>query len=406
MKRNLKKERTGVTSPLEAVTALAIVVVMLGFFFVGALQLFSSYQTSEADIYATAIEVAESLIRDPGLTESGSPFWENDPQHVKVIGLALPNMVEGYVKVNTSLMEDFVFLTSGPSIYMTDTCFLEGTPVLLANGSYKDIEDIEVGERVLCFDKDSNQLRVGIVTEVYHHESADMYVVVNGCLRVTPNHALLTREGWKRVKDLRVGDILYDGEMVYSLEPVYKRVPTYDLEVEPFHNYIVGSVIVHNVIPVIPPLRIGGIVNMKLFPSNETNYTNFNVNVVSGGGDTHIYYIKKQVSEDNPYPVLDWRKIRALVDEIRYEKAKESLDLDWRYDFLIRISLINGTVIRYPDTDINLNNTEIVARFSRNVVVFTPHELTSEELEGLIHGYLPPLAGSYQLATFEVVIYR
>ncbi|HEC87262.1 MAG TPA: hypothetical protein ENI49_05285, partial [Thermoplasmatales archaeon] len=216
MKKNLKKEKTAVTTPLESLTAFAIVVVMLGFFFVGTTQLFSSYQTSEADIYATAIEAAESLIRDPGLTQSGSPFWESDPEQVKVIGLALPNMVEGYIRVNTSLMGDFAFLTSGPLIYTTETCFLEDTPVLLANGSYKDIEDIEVGEKVQCFDKNSNQLRVGIVTEVYYHESANMYVVVNGCLRVTPNHALLTREGWKRVKDLRVGDILYGGGMIYS----------------------------------------------------------------------------------------------------------------------------------------------------------------------------------------------
>ena len=420
------RERLAVSAPLEAVTAFSIVCVMILFLFASGSQLLSQYQESEPDAYATAVEVAESLIRDPGMTEDGSPFWEDNPEKVEVVGLALPSTIEGYFIYNSSTGGGLFFLTEtnlGSLSGTEDTCFLAGTPVLLANGSYKNIEDIKVGEKVRCYDIKNQSMAVGTVTKVFHHPRASMYVILNGCIKVTPNHAFLTVEGWKEVKDLKVGDKLVGGGIIFSIEPVYKAVPTYNLEVEPYHNYIVRSVVVHN--PAVPPppewkflppphefsgSLIGGKLranyNPSWLPDNDYTTTGFDVEVVNQSGDTYICYIKKKLEDDNPYPVLDWRKIEALVNSVSYDKFKESLGLDWRYDVSLRIILSNGTVIKYPNKD--FDESRVSAEFSRNVVVFTPSNFSSSGvLEAIPIGEIPSsLTGSYQLATMDVIIYR
>jgi hypothetical protein len=107
---------------------------------------------------------------------------------------------------------------------------------MMADGSYKNIEKIEVGDWVRAFDRGSGEARIAPVTEVFRHlaeEMHDYYMVINDFLRVTPNHRLLTNDGWKFAGGLRVGDVLSAGEnggsVVYSVDRVFEKVPTFNI---------------------------------------------------------------------------------------------------------------------------------------------------------------------------------
>lgn len=76
------------------------------------------------------------------------------------------------------------------------------------------------------------------VTNVHHHETkeemSNQYLVINGDLQVTPNHPLLVDGVWIYAGDIKIGAHLFSitgsGVVVKSVEKVYKKVPTYNLE--------------------------------------------------------------------------------------------------------------------------------------------------------------------------------
>ncbi|RLF57982.1 MAG: hypothetical protein DRN25_05760, partial [Thermoplasmata archaeon] len=118
------------------------------------------------------------------------------------------------------------------------SCFLAGTKIEMADGSLKSIEDIKVGDLVKSYDIESKEWKVGIVTKVFHHspeEMGDYYLIINNELRVTPNHPVYLNGKWMTAGELKVGDVF--GEKIVSIERIYRKVPTYNFEVYPYHNY-------------------------------------------------------------------------------------------------------------------------------------------------------------------------
>ena len=68
-------------------------------------------------------------------------------------------------------------------------CFLAGTQISMADGSYESIENVQVGDLVKSYDLDKKREIVGVVTETLHHEPHEMgpyYVVINGSLGLRP----------------------------------------------------------------------------------------------------------------------------------------------------------------------------------------------------------------------------
>ncbi|HEC80870.1 MAG TPA: hypothetical protein ENI42_00375, partial [Thermoplasmatales archaeon] len=135
-----------------------------------------------------------------------------------------------------------------------NTCFLAGTNISMADGSYKRIEDVRVGDLVKAFDEKTGRIVVSWVTRVFHHtlgEMVDYYLVVNdGLLKVTPEHRLYVNGEWRGAWSLKIGDNLCDINgnkvLVYSIQRVYSRVPTYNLEIERYHTYYANNILVHN----------------------------------------------------------------------------------------------------------------------------------------------------------------
>ncbi|MCK4412514.1 MAG: hypothetical protein KAY32_03115 [Candidatus Eisenbacteria sp.] len=145
-----------------------------------------------------------------------------------------------------SLPFDITECTCGP-------CVLPGTQITMADGTHKLIERIHPGEMVRAYDERSGCLLPARVTQVFTHTPAEMteyYLVVNGTLRITPNHPLYLNGSWVQAGAAQVGGILRAGvtttSAIETIERVYRRSATYNLEVEPCHTYFADGILVHN----------------------------------------------------------------------------------------------------------------------------------------------------------------
>ena len=83
-----------------------------------------------------------------------------------------------------------------PHIMGSKGCFVAGTQITMADGNKKPIENIELGDLVLAFDKKGN-LGPASVNRLYHHEDDEFLTIKHwvGEFTVTPNHWLLLEDG-------------------------------------------------------------------------------------------------------------------------------------------------------------------------------------------------------------------
>jgi len=131
-------------------------------------------------------------------------------------------------------------------------CFVGETGVLMWNGTYKPIERVQVDERISSFNVTNGKFEPALVTKVHHHSPKEMgeyFLVVNGKLKVTPNHPLIVDYQWKTVGDIKKGSTLltmHGPVVVQNVRKVYKKVWTYDLELDENHPiYIADDFIVN-----------------------------------------------------------------------------------------------------------------------------------------------------------------
>jgi len=253
----MQKRNDALTPVISAILALLIVTSIIGSILLWGVpymeQLDKSAKKEEADKqFVSALEAINDLAK-------------SNPGERKINQI---NTEEGYIYVDEddrtiisySYSEDYNFTVSGLDPCSPDTCFLRGTKVLMADDSYKNIEDVDVDDIVLSFDEETKVFLPCRVSRVFSHLSEEMtrdyYLVINHGLRVTPNHRFYSDGRWVYADDLRVGDPLFPRKqnqdyIVYSIDRVYEREASFDLEVERCHTYFVlvpgdVDVLVHN----------------------------------------------------------------------------------------------------------------------------------------------------------------
>jgi hypothetical protein len=128
-------------------------------------------------------------------------------------------------------------------------CFLGGTLILMADNSTKPIEQVKEGDEVIEFDEKTFTFHGGKVTKLFSHQ-ADRYMMFNNTLRITDNHPVFLKGKWVEAGTLKKGDLLL-GEnkkpiAVESIKLGKASVDVFNLEVEPYHSYIAGGIVVHN----------------------------------------------------------------------------------------------------------------------------------------------------------------
>lgn len=268
-KRYLLKDENGVSGILETIVSVGISITLLTVFFYSTDTLYTVQDEPGTDLEAKSVGLMEKLINDPGQDHLCYPEWQEfDYNHIVALGLGTSRVIQyGVMKValdfDTQIPPETVILDGPYSQSPTGTvptCFLAGTKIVMADESYKNIEDIEVGDLVKSYDEENNKIVDKKVTQVFHHEPEEMsnyYLIINNQLRVTPNHEFYIDGRWIYADELSIGDNLFypssDYE-VFSIEKVFEKTYTYNFEVEGNHNYFVAmdptnSALVHNIPP-------------------------------------------------------------------------------------------------------------------------------------------------------------
>lgn len=145
----------------------------------------------------------------------------------------------------------------------TPQCFLAGTDVVMADGSTKDIEDIDVGDLVLSTDPETGKTGAKKVTKLSHtvgekHLNELSIATEDGVeqLTATDEHPFWSpsEKSWIAAGDLTSGMSLLtsDGQtaIVTGNRGYTSYAATYNFAVEDWHTYYVlageTSVLVHN----------------------------------------------------------------------------------------------------------------------------------------------------------------
>ncbi|WP_327359126.1 polymorphic toxin-type HINT domain-containing protein [Streptomyces sp. NBC_01304] len=142
-------------------------------------------------------------------------------------------------------------------------CFLAGTDVLMADGTTKDIEDVELGDKVLAKDPETGEQGPREVTRLIVTEDDKRFNTLSiatddgiETLTATYEHPFWSpSEGaWVEAEELKAGMTLLtdDGDtvIVTANKPFTKHARTYNLTVDDLHTYYVLAgqtpVLVHN----------------------------------------------------------------------------------------------------------------------------------------------------------------
>ncbi|MCD6109489.1 Ig-like domain-containing protein [bacterium] len=129
-------------------------------------------------------------------------------------------------------------------------CFAQGTQILMADGTYKAIEDIRKGDIIRTRKSPFSNIMVSAnVINTVKHLSAE-HMIINEELKVTKDHVLLINGKWNLAENIKIGDTLLgkDGEdiPVTSIKTIAQTVYVYNFEVEKYHTYIADNIYVHN----------------------------------------------------------------------------------------------------------------------------------------------------------------
>ena len=128
-------------------------------------------------------------------------------------------------------------------------CFTGDTPVLMADGSSKPIQDVQPGDQVTAWDPDTDTTQTRTVTRTWTHENTETLVVRledGGQVETTTGHPFLTKDhGWTPAGHLKPGDQLHTPDTpwvtVQSIETTGQTHTVHNLEIEDLHTYHVHT---------------------------------------------------------------------------------------------------------------------------------------------------------------------
>ena len=250
-------------------------------------------------------------------------------------------------------------------------CFVAGSQITMADGTYKNIEDVLSGELIRAYDEVSESFVNARVNMAYPHFNTPQVLEIKlsdgTTLGITPGHPILTTNGWKS-RDIEnslwehgtVATLLEVGDEVIGINEnafveeideldIPENYTTYNLEVDIYHTYIVDGIVVHNAV---------------------SKYAGGGMNYQTGEAILHG-------TKTKPEAVLNAEQTRVLRDNILSNK-KNSL-----------VSLLKTYNDSYDSINSNIND---VQTNSDNSVTFE-HAEVNVRVEKLANGYDASRAG-------------
>ena len=112
------------------------------------------------------------------------------------------------------------------------------------------IENLKKDDTILTKESEGSSLLVpATVSRTFVH-TVGQYLLIDGSLKITPEHILYVDGVWMMAADMQVGDRLVrsDGnlETIRTIERVTGSFKVYNLEIEKYHTYFASGRYVHN----------------------------------------------------------------------------------------------------------------------------------------------------------------
>lgn len=164
-------------------------------------------------------------------------------------------------------------------IFLGDEC-LTGDSLVATPSGEKRLEDVVVGDVVVCYDETTGQLAQRLVTKTWARDKRVVMRITTaaGVIRCTANHPVMTARGWVQAGQLRLTDKLVSIAALHAedrddlavavpgkifgetcqpvcptsyvpllrIERLADAEQVFDLEVEGCHNFFANGLLVHN----------------------------------------------------------------------------------------------------------------------------------------------------------------
>ena len=126
-------------------------------------------------------------------------------------------------------------------------CLAGGTKILMLGGSYKNIENIIVGDMVMSLNIDTKKQIPSQVVQTIKRK--DPIVIINNILKAAPDEPLYLSDGSiKEAQNIKIGDLLINEEAlpvkVFAIEENKQVVDTYDLLLDNNKNFFAEGFLV------------------------------------------------------------------------------------------------------------------------------------------------------------------
>jgi hypothetical protein len=128
-------------------------------------------------------------------------------------------------------------------------CIEASMPVDVSRDAAAPMASIAEGDEIATWNEASRRPESGIVERADHHIVSEL-LIINGGIRVTPFHPLLTADGWRTAANLATGDVLIASNglahVVESKLYMRGRFFVCDIRVTPHANFSVRGIVAHN----------------------------------------------------------------------------------------------------------------------------------------------------------------
>lgn len=222
-----------------------------------AAQAYLSSQTAYAQLGQTSYDAGHM---------SGKSAFDYTPQAYQqaMINAALQNgeSVPGLSGVDLNRAFFTNMLNQLPPEF-TGGCFVAGTPVLLADGTERAIETLQIGEQVLSHD--GEQQGIATVRDRLVFPAKQTYKLLfsgGNALTTTDSHPIMTAQGWKSISPastkkenpdlavlpLQIGDSIHTVNGACTLLSIETReiVQVFNITTDGPHTYYANNILVHN----------------------------------------------------------------------------------------------------------------------------------------------------------------
>ncbi len=133
-------------------------------------------------------------------------------------------------------------------------CFPKSVKVLMKDGTYKNINEVKVNDMVTVYDIGKDELSFAKVIKTLSYDNNHLYIINNGEIKATEFERFLTPNGYKRIKNIKEGDEIFDGNAYVKVSSNVREdmeLKVYNLTIENAHNFFVSNMdgktfLVHN----------------------------------------------------------------------------------------------------------------------------------------------------------------